>query len=45
MTLFSRFLAVALVAALALCVVVVLTTGHPNTAFDHLGDLYHRVVH
>ncbi len=45
MTVFARFLGVALVAAVVLCVVVVLTAGHPQTALNDIGDLYHRVTH
>jgi len=44
MTLFTRFLGLALLATLALCVVIVLTTGHPQHALDNLGDLYRRVA-
>ncbi len=45
MTLFTRFLGLALLATLVLCVVVVLTTGHPQTALNDIGDMYHRVAH
>ncbi len=45
MTLFSRFLGLTLVAAIVLCAVIVLTTGHPQTALHDIGDLYHRVTH
>ncbi len=44
-TLFTRFLGLALLVVIALCVVVVLTSGHPQTALNDLGDLYHRVTH
>jgi len=45
MTLFSRFLLLALLAALLLCSVVVLTQGHPQTALNDAGDLYNRLAH
>ncbi|MDQ6798540.1 MAG: hypothetical protein M3011_11090 [Actinomycetota bacterium] len=45
MTLFTRFLGLALLATLVLCVVVVLTAGHPQTALNDIGDMYHCVAH
>lgn len=45
MTLFTRFLGLALLATCALCVIVVVTTGHPQTAINYIGDLYQRVSH
>jgi len=45
MTLFTRFLGLALLATIVLCVVVVLTVGHPQVALDNLGDLYRRIAH
>ncbi|MGI9079311.1 MAG: hypothetical protein ACR2GF_00565 [Acidimicrobiales bacterium] len=44
MTLFSRFLALALLATLVVCSAVVLTGGHPQTALTDIGSLYHRVA-
>jgi len=45
MTLFTRLLGLALLATLALCLAVILTTGHPQHALDNLSDLYRRVTH
>ncbi len=44
MTLFTRFLGLALLVVIALCVVVVLTSGHPQTAINDVGTLHHRVT-
>jgi len=45
MTLFTRFLGLALLVTVAMCVLVVVYAGHPQAAVNDIGDLYHRVVH